>query len=377
MNEREIGELRRRLRPDRSGITHVLGCYVNENREVVARFDQSLAMMTQEEGETLLGVLRRTLSGGVGRNLRDITFDTRQVLEGEEHKLLMELRSTALQDDALVAAFFERVIGSVDVEGNYLILLAHDVYDVPGRGGDGEAQEDGSTSVFSYLLCAVCPVKQTRPALSYYVRENEFHNREMDYLVSPPELGFLFPAFDGRAANLYNALCYTRDTARDHAAFIEAVFRKEPPMPAAVQRETFQGLLGGVLEEECSLEVVQAVQERLGGLAEEQKHIDREELPALSKRTVRRALEDCGVSPARVAAFDRSYDEALADSTDLTPKNLVDARKLELTAGEVSVQLAAGRGELVQTRVINGVPYILIRAEEGVLVNGVPISVGR
>ena len=63
MNEKEVGELRRRLRPEKNSITHIRGCYVNEMGESVAQFDQSLALMTQEETETLLALLRRTLSG--------------------------------------------------------------------------------------------------------------------------------------------------------------------------------------------------------------------------------------------------------------------------------------------------------------------------
>ena len=51
MNEKEIAEIRRRFRPDKSNITHVRGCYVNDKREIVSEFDQSLALMPQEEGE--------------------------------------------------------------------------------------------------------------------------------------------------------------------------------------------------------------------------------------------------------------------------------------------------------------------------------------
>ena len=40
MNEKEIAELRRRFRQDKSSITHVRGCYVNENREIISEFDQ-------------------------------------------------------------------------------------------------------------------------------------------------------------------------------------------------------------------------------------------------------------------------------------------------------------------------------------------------
>ena len=82
MNEKEVAELRRRFRQDRSGISHVRGCYVNQNGEIISQFDQSLGVMTQEENEKILGLLKRTLSGTLGKNLLDITFATQQVVHG-------------------------------------------------------------------------------------------------------------------------------------------------------------------------------------------------------------------------------------------------------------------------------------------------------
>ena len=74
MNEKEVSEIRRRFRPDKTNITHIRGCYVNELGEIVSEFDQSLAMMTQEEAETFLAILKRALSGALGRNLIDISL---------------------------------------------------------------------------------------------------------------------------------------------------------------------------------------------------------------------------------------------------------------------------------------------------------------
>ena len=137
MNEKEISEIRRRFRPDKSNITHVRGCYVNERQEIVAAFDQSLALLPQEESENLLAVLRRTLSGTLGKNLIDMPFSTAQVVDSDEHRLLMALRDSALNDEAAVSALFEKIIAAYRPEGTYLILLAHDTYDVPFRSMDG------------------------------------------------------------------------------------------------------------------------------------------------------------------------------------------------------------------------------------------------
>ena len=43
MNQRELGELRRRFRPEKSAISRVYGCYVNSSREIIAYIDQSQA----------------------------------------------------------------------------------------------------------------------------------------------------------------------------------------------------------------------------------------------------------------------------------------------------------------------------------------------
>ena len=58
MNEKEISELRRRFRADKSNIARVCGCCVNEKREIISRFDQSLALMGQEDAGRVLGLLR-------------------------------------------------------------------------------------------------------------------------------------------------------------------------------------------------------------------------------------------------------------------------------------------------------------------------------
>lgn len=375
MTEKEIAELRRRFRADKSNISHVRGCYVNEKREIISEFDQSLAMMNQEESEELLGILRKTLSGTVGKNLLDITFDTRQVVEGDEHKLLMALRSSQLGDQEAVQAFFQRIIQSLDLEGNYLILLAYDAYDVPYRSRDGERQDDASSEVFSYILCSICPVKLTKAALSYFVYENKFRNLEADWVVAPPEAGFLFPAFDDRSTNLYNALYYTRDTGENHPDLVNAIFRTQAPMPAAVQMETFQTILGDTLSGDCSYQVVQAVHDRLCGMIEEHRANKVEEPLVVSKGTVEQVLQFCGVAEEHVEAFGERYDGAFGPEADLSPRNLVDTRQLEVRTPDVTIRVNPDRGDLVETRMIDGTRYILIRAEEGVEVNGVQVQI--
>lgn len=375
MNEKEIAELRRRYKPDKSNISHIRGCYVNETGEIVSEFNQSLALTAQEETEKLLAILKKSLSGTLGKNLIDISFETKQVVDGEEHALLMALRDSKLGDDEAVQALYRRILNSVMIEGSYMILLAHDTYDVPFRSRDGERMEDASTDVFSYILCAICPVKLTKPALSYYVYENEFHSLQTDWIVSSPEIGFMFPAFDDRCSNIYGALYYTRDITKNQSDFVDALFRAPLPMPAAAQKDAFEAILGEALAEDCSCEVVQAVHEHLCERIEEHKANHEEESLVVTKEEVKTVLDACGVPETRVAAFGRKYDEEFGEEAALSPRNLVDTAKLEVRTPDVVIRVSPERGDLVETRVIDGVKYILIRADEGVEVNGVDVNI--
>ena len=375
MTEKEVAELRRRFKADKSNITHVRGCYVNGNREIIAEFDQSIAMMGQEESEMLLTTLRKTLSGTLGKNLLDIEFDTRQVAQGEEHQLLMALRNSQLQDQDALNTFFQKTIQTLDMEENYPILLAYDSYDVPYRSKDGERQDDLSTDVFNYILCSICPVKLTKAALSFSAYENRFNHLNPDWVISAPETGFLFPAFDERSTNLYNALYYTKDIGANRPAFVDAVFHTEAPMPAAVQMESFQAMLGDTLAEACSYQVVQAVHDQFCGMIEEHKANKIEEPLVVSKGTVKQVLKSCGVAEERVEQFEERYDHVFGEETNLPPRNLVDTKQMEIKTPDVTIRVNPDRSDLVETRVIDGARYILIRAEEEVEVNGVQVQI--
>lgn len=168
MNQKELSELRRRFRPEKSAISHIYGCYVNGSREIISYLDEPMGMMPQEEAEKYLGLLKKALSGTLGRNLVDIVFSTQQVMDSDEHRFLMGLRDSQLKDGALRQSFYDKVIVSLDMDGsNYLILLAHDAYDVPYKGRDGELQDDASDTVFSYIICCVCPVKDGKLELGF------------------------------------------------------------------------------------------------------------------------------------------------------------------------------------------------------------------
>ena len=375
MNQKEINELKRRFKPDKNAIGRIYGCYVSGSREVISYIDEPLSTMPLEEAEKYLGLLKKTFSGALGKNLIDIVFSTQQVADSDEHRLLMALRDSRLKDGEVRQEFYQKVIDGLDMgESSYLILLAHDAYDVPHRGRDGETQADASDEVFSYVVCCVCPVKDGKLELGYCAGENEFHNCAPSQIVSPPELGFLFPAFDDRAANIYNALAYARKPDELHQEFLDAIFHTEPPMSPVEQREAFQTALHEAMEGACGLEIVQAVHERLTAKIEEHRESKDPEPLAVTAKDVAVILQDSGASEEQAAAFVGKCGERFGEDAVLSPANLIESKRFEVKAADVTISVSPDRSYLVETRMIDGKRYLLIPAGEGLEVNGMPVD---
>ncbi len=373
MNQKEVAEIRRRFRAERTNIHRVRGAYINKGGELVAEFDQPIGETNPEASEALLAVLRKTLSGGIGKNLLTLPFSTRAVTEGEEHRTLNTLRKTSLADDEAVRALYDRIRRSYHAEENYLILLASEHYDVPSYSKNEDAEE--GIELFSYILCSICSMKEAKKApLSFLAHEARFSAVRGEPSVGAPEIGFLFPSFDDRSANIYSALFYTRDTGDNHEALTQAVFGTEPLMPpAAAQKETFGRILTETVGEDCSYELARDIHDALRTMVEAHKAARERDDLLITAETVGEMLVGCGVPAEKATAFREECNRAFGEGAELPPTNIADVKRMRLDVAGVDIRLAPEHEGRIETRRIDGIPYILIRAEEPVTVNGVEI----
>lgn len=373
MNEKEISEIRRRFRADKTNIAKIRGCYVNNDKEITSEFIESFGLMETDRVEDILSRIKKVLSGTLGKNLMEIEFSTQQVLESPEHQLLTTLRQSKLTDDTAVKELYEKIRTSLTIDTPYLILLASDTYDIPSYHKDGMESEESTTS-FSYFICAICPVKLTKPSLAYHTHENKFSNIRPDHAVSAPEIGFMFPVYEDQGANIYKTLYYTHSASESQNTLAEILFANEIPMPATEQKETFQSILSDTIAEDCNISVVKAVHSELNEIIEEHKNTKKEEPLVIDKKTVKDVLTSCAVPEERIQAFEERFDEEFGEETEISPINLVN-KQLEVKTADVSIKVNTERGDLIRTRIIDGVKYILIRADDSVEVNGVRIAI--
>lgn len=377
MNQNELKEIRRRFRPDQDNISRIYGCYVNAAKEIVTRIDMSLGLMEQEETEMYYKILKKALSGTLGRNLIDIEFSTAQVESSDEHRLLQALRTSHLSDESMRELMYEKIIETLDFgDESYVILMASDSYDVPYRGGDGEVFDEGSSEVFDYFICCVCPVKDAKAALRYESEERAFRGASTGHVLGAPEIGFMFPSFDDRCANIYNLLYYSRNVSEIHDEFIKGIFNTESiPLSAVAQKEAFGDSLSFSLGDKCSLEVVQAVHEDIREKLALHKESKEPELPEIYIEDVDDILRKSGVPDEKINFFNEECQKQLGGSDTFNPGNLIETKKFEMVTPEVKITVDPEYAYRIKTGIIDGEKYILIPADGDVAVNGIQVNI--
>ncbi len=374
MNQKEINEIRRRLALDKNCMTKVYGCFVNKTKEIISYIEESPAILPQSEGERYMAILKKALSGSLGKNLIDIEFATAQVAKSEEHKLLMNLRDE-IENEEFRNALYQKMIPAINLDSNYIILLGADRYDVPFKGTDELSVEDASESVFRYFVCSVCPVNESKTELGYVTGEAAFHNCTFPQTVAAPAMGFMFPCFDDRATNIYNALFYTKDTDMMEEELISSLFNTEIPMSAGEQKMTFKEVLTETLEEDCSFDVIQAVHEQICERIVEHKESKDPAPLEMGSREVGDILENSGVPKEKVEVFKEKVKKQFGEDKPLKPKNIIDDKKFEVATPQVKISVPPEFSYLLETKVIDGRKYLMVPADEGVEVNGVSVKI--
>ena len=97
MIDKEVAELRRRYRQDRSNITKIHGCYVNVHGELVSAFTLSMGLLPEGEQEKYLELLKKggvmslcIYSGGdTGFEERDKILDMLKRLDSRKYVVIL------------------------------------------------------------------------------------------------------------------------------------------------------------------------------------------------------------------------------------------------------------------------------------------------
>ncbi len=372
MNKREISEIKKQFKKDNNAITRICGCYVDADKQIKANLKEAFFALSEEEVFKYYEIFKKTLSGGIGKNLHNLEYSIHDEGEDSAHALLIKLRDEKLTDDETVDSFYNKVIENYDYGENYYIVLIHSSYDIPGRSTGNEEMFDASDEVYNHILCSICPVKLSEPGLSYNETTGCIEERPRDWWVQAPMTGFLFPAFNDRSTDIHSLLYFSKNAEQLHDEFIDTCLGAPSPISFKAQKEAFHEILSDTLGKECDYGIVRQIHENLTELSEEHKE-DMEPL-RLSQPEVKELLEKSGVEPEQLEHFDTVYKEAAGENTAILVPAITGSGKFAVKTPDVDIRVNPDRLDLVETRIIEGRRFLVIAVEDNVEVNGMSVK---
>ena len=373
MNKKEISEIKKLFTTTHCAVTRICGCYVDAEKNQKTKLKEAFLSLPEEEMFKYFNIFRKSLSGTLGKNLVQMEFPLEQEASGGTQEFLLQLRNSQLRDDALIEEFYQKVIENYIDPENYYIILIHGAYDIPARASDNLEMDDASDYVYEFLLCSICPVKLSKPGLHYNADANTIENLIQDWIVEAPDIGFLFPAFTDRNTDIHNLMYYSKKPDVIQTDIINNLLGCRIPLSAKTQKETFHTIIEETLDNSCDFETVMAIQENLNEMIEERKE-DPEPL-TLDKYEVKRLLADSGVENEKLEEFDDLYASVVSDEqAGFVASNVASTRSYEIRTPDVIIKVSPDKAQLIESKVIDGITYLMIQATDQVEINGIAVK---
>lgn len=406
MNKKDVMELKKRFKKEACSIDRLAGCYVDAGKNKAIKFNESFLNMDDEEFYKYLEIAKKTLTGTLGNNILELDFPLEEEATGGKQHFLYALRNDGLCSEDLLDRLYDLIIDGYNYVGNYLILVFHDTYDIITKTSDN-MKLDESEEVYEYLLVSICPVVLSKAGLGVREDENRIGARIRDWVVGVPDLGFLFPAFDNRSADIHKVDYFIRDAKDSHSEVISDVLGCAPRMTATEQRNTFSAIVKRAFsnDTENGKEALINIQESFNALINTGEELTENEINSiiLTPETIDEILVENNIEGEKARVIKEVTLDEFMEELPLV-SNLIDNKALaanekerekkelvkevaslknkvfeleEATSssesGDVSIFVYPERAEKIHTEIIDDKKYILIPVDDNstVKVNGV------
>lgn len=406
LNKKDVMELKKRFKKESCSIDRLAGCYVDANKNKAIKFNESFLNMDDEEFYKYLEIAKKTLTGTLGNNILELDFPLEEEATGGKQHFLYALRNDGLSSEELLDRLYDLIIDGYNYVGNYLILVFHDTYDIITKTSDN-MKLDESEEVYEYLLVSICPVVLSKAGLGVREDENRIGARIRDWIVGVPDLGFLFPAFDNRSADIHKVDYFIRDAKDSHSEVISDVLGCAPRMTATEQRNTFSAIVKRAFanDTENGEEALINIQESFNARINTGEELTESEINSiiLTPETIDEILVENNIEGEKARVIKEvTLDEFMEELPPVS--NLIDNKamaanekereKKELVkevaslknkvseleeatssseSGDVSIFVYPERADKIHTEIIDDKKYILIPVDDNssVKVNGV------
>lgn len=354
MLKKEINEVKKSL--------SLKNCSINQIWESIYDFEGkkefsnsfSFNSLDDNKKTAYIDIFKKTLSSNLHKNSYNVKLENSLIDDNVNG--LYHLYRTEIDDD--VFKFMDDLSKLYYNDMGYSIILCKCAYDIPVE--DDEDKILDSDEVYNFLVLSICPFKDNKPNLVEDSSNKTLMLSNNSWVLSNPEVGFLYPSFNSRGTDINEALYYAKNREKINEELVEFLFGFNSFNEKKYSQDFYNEILESNVKD-ITLNKFSDINESIRSFAEEMEESGSE--PVLSNSDVKRYISEDFSSDEDVTinVFGVSSDKytiTLSDSNDI---------KLNLTKDGLN---------MVQEKDIDGVSYILIPTT-GLKVNGVRLGQGE
>ena len=374
MNKKEIAEIKKNFTPDSSFFTmgKVLTALIDPEKNIVYQETALSHLLASEELELIMENLKKTLSGTLGKNLREYAFPKEQATdEDSPQKFLYSLLGSKLADDEMNTAFLKRLAEKMEYVSSFAVFAAHCTYSVLKKNKNDDLEEEADLD-YNFIITAICPVELRTDGLIVNDESKKIEKKaHSDRIVQLPSDGFLFPVFSERAPDVNSVMYYTKKPKDPNVSVVEDFLGCEFVFTANTEKEVFQNILSKTIGEKLDYELITSVNEKLTEYVD--SYTNETEPAQVDSTKLSSVLWECGVEQDVLEHLPQVFENA-TEGKPLTAANLIDRKTTVETEG-ITVNIGKDSVDKVKISEIGGRKCLVIAFDESVSVNGLPANV--
>ncbi|MBO4421066.1 MAG: DUF4317 family protein, partial [Lachnospiraceae bacterium] len=161
LNRNDMMELTRRMNLSRNCFFRIAGSYRDKEGYDDGSFNTAFLKLDQKDKIKNIEIAKAVVFADTNTELKEYDITGMDGNCAEFKSMLESLRQCGLKNDALLDVFYdimsERYVKEFKPENDFGIFMFYGSYDIKIKGADKEYMDD-SEEVYSFLICAICPV---------------------------------------------------------------------------------------------------------------------------------------------------------------------------------------------------------------------------
>jgi hypothetical protein len=376
MNKKEVAEVKKQFKLNNNicSLEKILTSYVDHEKNI--KFVEKRSFLNLPEIEVLLfmEMFKKTLSGGVGKNLLEFSFPIVDGGDGEDKTFLIGLKDSKLNDDEMNEQFVKKIVDNFEYAGDYYIASLYCSYSIPVKGKNTDEDGEDSLEVYNFIITSICPVSRLERGLCYDAEKNTIEKSYVSQLeATKPIHGFLFPAFNDRQMDVHNVLYYTSSPKEPSQSIIQNVLGCNIKLAADVQKEKFNNMLARVLGDDNTYNITSNIHSEIKQIID--NNVMESDPVELNSQEIKNILERCGVDEMNLEEFDDIYSEEVGDDVSLAAVNITNESAMKVDSPDIKISVKPSASEKVSAKLVDGKRCLVIALDETVELNGLDVSI--